>query len=131
MAASAQAAGIDGRWVSSDPGGRPRAVIEISREGTRLSGRIVEFFPRPDEEADPVCDRCPGNTRGHSIRGLSILALEAESDAWRGTVLDPESGETYTCRVTISPDGRNLELRGYVGIPLFGRSERWVREGSP
>jgi uncharacterized protein (DUF2147 family) len=44
-----------------------------------------------------------------------------------GTVLDPDEGRTYSCAATLLDGGRRLEIRGYVGVPLLGRSQIWVR----
>ncbi len=42
-----------------------------------------------------------------------------------GTIYDPKSGKTYSCKMTIN--GNSLKIRGYVGISLFGRTEVWTR----
>ena len=64
----------------------------------------------------------------------AIKALEKLADAFgdkmilgAGTVLDPEEGKVYRCVVTLESDGRRLVIRGYVGLPLFGRTEAWTR----
>ena len=47
--------------------------------------------------------------------------------SYRGTVLDPEEGRVYSCVLTILPGGKQLRLRGFVGIEVFGREEIWIR----
>jgi uncharacterized protein (DUF2147 family) len=42
-----------------------------------------------------------------------------------GTVYDPKNGKTYSCKMTL--DGNSLNIRGYIGISLFGRSVTWTR----
>ena len=121
---------VDGRWlIFDDDTGQKRAIVEIVREGKRATGRIVEFFPKAGEEADPVCEDCPDGDRGRKIRGLAILQLDEEADdnRGRGTVLDPEEGRRYRCVATITKGGKALNLRGYYGLELFGRSQTWVR----
>ena len=122
--------GIDGRWLTFDDATHARrSIIEIERDGQHVTGRIVEIYPKPGEDPDPVCDRCTGVNRGRKILGLAILDMETEADGVRfnGTVLDPENGKVYQGVVTLESDGRRLVLRGYVGIPLFGRTEIWSR----
>jgi uncharacterized protein (DUF2147 family) len=128
--AAADPAPIEGRWVSFDDSTNgKRAIIEIAREDRRAIGRIIELFLKPGEDPDPVCENCPGSARGRRIRGLEILAVEAEDNGpiYRGTVLDPEEGRSYRCVVTILPDGKHLHLRGFIGLEILGRSETWVR----
>lgn len=130
-ASAAAESAIEGRWATYDEAtGQQRAVIEIVREGSRMRGRIAELSTAPDEDANPVCEKCSGGDRGRPLRGMAILDVGADAidGSFRGTVLDPEEGRTYRVVVTLSSDGRRLQLRGFVGIELFGRSETWRRE---
>lgn len=127
---AAEPAAIEGRWIAFDGDtSQKRAVIEIVRVDRGATGRIVELFLKPGEDPDPVCENCPGTARGQRIRGLAILAVEAEEGgtSYRGTVLDPEEGVSYSCVVTTLPGGARLRLRGFVGLEIFGRDETWVR----
>jgi uncharacterized protein (DUF2147 family) len=45
-----------------------------------------------------------------------------------GKILDPDEGQVYQCRTALLDNGRKLEVRGYIGIPLFGWSQTWVRK---
>ena len=126
----APAPGISGRWLTFDDATQaPRSIVEIERDGRRVTGRIVEIYSKPGEDPDPICDRCAGTDRGRKIRGLAILNMEGDADGrnFSGTVLDPESGKVYQGVVTLESDGKRLVLRGYVLLPLFGRSETWSR----
>jgi uncharacterized protein (DUF2147 family) len=128
--AAAEPASIEGRWVAFDSDtNQKRAVVEIVRVDRRAIGRIVDLFPKPGEDPDPVCENCPGDARGRRIRGLAILAVETEDGgiSYRGTVLDPEEGLNYRCVVTVEPGGTRLRLRGFIGLEIFGRDEPWVR----
>jgi uncharacterized protein (DUF2147 family) len=44
-----------------------------------------------------------------------------------GEVLDPDNGEAYQCQIKLDPSGKKLEVRGFIGIPVLGRSQTWVR----
>ena len=121
--------GLAGRWAAYGSDDRKRAVVEIVDRGEQATGRIVELFPRPGEDLDPTCVDCAGEARGRRIRGLEILHLRRDTGAmrWHGTVLDPEEGRLYRCTVTLSADGRTLSLRGFMGLPLLGRTDSWAR----
>jgi uncharacterized protein (DUF2147 family) len=87
-----------------------------------------------DEDGCPLRDRWNPSTalRERPVLGLEVLqGLVPQLDGtWtRGTVYDPGSGNTYTCRLAMDGDDR-LRLRGYVGIPLLGRTATWIRVGS-
>ena len=122
---------LAGRWMTfDDDTGARRAVVLVSVDGRRATGRIVEVVPQPGEPADPDCTACRGSLRGRKIRGLDILRLDLAEDgrAGEGTVLDPEEGREYRCTARLAGDGKRLALRGYVGLPLFGRDATWARE---
>jgi uncharacterized protein (DUF2147 family) len=54
--------------------------------------------------------------------------MRPDGDEWSGgEILDPESGKTYRARMKLIDGGRRLVIRGYIGLPLFGRSQTWVR----
>ncbi|TMH43938.1 MAG: DUF2147 domain-containing protein [Betaproteobacteria bacterium] len=39
-----------------------------------------------------------------------------------------DEGQVYRCRIALLDDGRKLQVRGFIGIPLLGRSQTWVRK---
>jgi uncharacterized protein (DUF2147 family) len=45
-----------------------------------------------------------------------------------GQILDPANGKTYKSKMSLAEGGKKLDVRGYVGAPLFGRTQTWVRE---
>jgi uncharacterized protein (DUF2147 family) len=89
-----------------------------------------------DETGCDLRDRSNGNVslRDRRLLGLEILQglkpADAEGKVWTdGTIYDPTSGKTYRCSVGVEGDDR-LHLRGYVGIPLLGRTTTWIRVAS-
>jgi len=64
------------------------------------------------------------------IIGMTILwGLKKDGDSWAGgEILDPHNGKTYRCKMTLSDDGKSLNVRGFIGISLIGRSQIWWRE---
>ena len=64
------------------------------------------------------------------VEGLQILTglKSSGTNQWSdGKLIDPESGKTYSGKLTLSDNGQSLQLRGYVGSPVFGRSQTWQR----
>jgi uncharacterized protein (DUF2147 family) len=45
-----------------------------------------------------------------------------------GRILDPDNGKLYRCRMVLTDDGSRLDIRGYIGVPMLGRSQIWLRE---
>jgi uncharacterized protein (DUF2147 family) len=119
-----------GTWTTiDDVSHRPRSLVEITESDGVLSGRIVRLFQAPGEDPDPHCVDCQGDRHGQPVLGMTILwNLRHHGDAWEGgEILDPESGSIY--RVTLHPEagGERLEVRGYIGFSLFGRTQIWQR----
>ena len=115
-----------GAWMSiSDKTGKAEAIVEIYRDHEELKGVIRKLF---DPEA-VRCEQCPGDKKDRPLLGLEIVwGIKESHGRWGGgKLLDPASGEIYDARMELSDDGAKLKLRGYVGMPLFGRTQTWVR----
>jgi uncharacterized protein (DUF2147 family) len=120
-----------GTWKQfDDRQGDLRSVIRIDLVGGELVGTIVKAVLRPGEPANPVCDKCPGEFKDKPVEGLRFMwGLKGQGREWDGgQVLDPDDGKIYRVKVKLSQDGKSLDVRGYVGISLFGRTQRWVRD---
>jgi uncharacterized protein (DUF2147 family) len=78
----------------------------------------------------PVCDKCEGAKKGQPIVGLVFLeGLKKNGDEYEGgQILDPETGTVYSSKAKLIEGGKKLEVRGFVGVSLIGRSQTWVRE---
>jgi uncharacterized protein (DUF2147 family) len=109
--------------------GEAQSTITISKAGDVYVGRITTIFLKPGNPAEPICAKCSGADKGRPMKGLQIINGMKESglDYSDGTILDPESGTVYSATMQLSPDGRHLTVRGYVGISAFGRSQVWNR----
>ncbi|HTY59455.1 MAG TPA: DUF2147 domain-containing protein [Bacteroidota bacterium] len=118
---------ILGEWVTA--GGESR--VEIYRaDSVTLSGKIV-WLRDPLKNGIPVVDdKNPVDTlKSRPVLGLVILrGFTYDGDqVWSGgKIYDPKSGNDYSAKMTLVDD-QNLDLRGYVMIPLFGRTEKWTR----
>ncbi|HEX6957444.1 MAG TPA: DUF2147 domain-containing protein [Ferrovibrio sp.] len=131
---SAHAGGVDdpvGLWKTiDDETNTERSLVEIRKVGDELQGRIVKIFYRPDEKPDPVCEKCEGARKNQPIIGMTFLwGLKRDGDDWaHGAILDPKNGKIYNAKVSLADDGRSLRVRGYVGTPLLGRTQVWLRQ---
>jgi uncharacterized protein (DUF2147 family) len=117
-----------GQWRTiSDVDGKPRALIDIREVNGRYIG-VVRASLVPGEVVR-ACDKCVGERKGQPIIGMEILrGLRAEGNEWGGgEILDPDTGKTYRAKMRLEADGNRLVVRGYVGISLIGRSQKWER----
>jgi uncharacterized protein (DUF2147 family) len=119
-----------GLWRTIDDGtGEARALIRIVEVGDRLEGTVEKTFPRPGEPPHPLCDKCPGERRGKPVIGMTIITgLRRTAEGWGGgEILDPDSGRTYQSKLRVVDAGRRLEVRGFLGVSLLGRTQTWER----
>jgi uncharacterized protein (DUF2147 family) len=119
-----------GTWQQfDDRKGDLRSLIRIEQTGEELAGTIVKGFPRPGEPEHARCDKCPAPFKDQPIEGLRFMwGLKGRGREWDdGRVLDPDDGKIYRVKLRLSEDGKTLDVRGYVGVSLFGRTQRWKR----
>ena len=92
-------------------------------------GKIVRMFMKPGENPNVVCDLCKDDRRGKPWLGLDIIRGMKRNGAeyTDGTILDPRDGDLYSAKMTLTPDGQTLVVRGYLGISLLGKNQYWTR----
>lgn len=111
------------------------AQVEVAPCGQKLCGELVWLREPEDDQGRPKTDRNNPDESRHDdpIVGLQIVwDMEPKGDGkvWEnGHVYDPESGKTYRARFTLKGD--ELDLRGFVGSPIFGRTSTWTRAEGP
>jgi uncharacterized protein (DUF2147 family) len=117
---------ILGQWINSTA----EAHVEIFKKGVKYYGKIVWLKAQKDEKGVVKTDlKNPDPAlRTKPILGMEILRDFVYDDGkWTdGKIYDPKSGKTYSCNMNIKDNG-DLNMRGYVGISLIGRSEVWKR----
>ena len=117
-----------GRWKTvDDKTGRPKAIVEIYIENGHLFCRVEATL---DLNARKVCEKCKDERRNQPIVGMVILrGLSARGAEYSGgDILDPDNGSVYRCKLRLQDHGRQLSVRGFIGVSLLGRSQTWTRE---
>ena len=120
-----------GLWQTiSDKDGKVTSEVRIVDNGGVVSGKIERVLD-PKAKPDEKCVLCEDDRKNQPILGLELLRglKKAEGkDVWEGgTVVDPNNGTVYKAKVTPVDGGKKLEMRGYVGAPMFGRTQTWIR----
>lgn len=116
---------ILGRWLNASGEGQ----IEIYKRGDKYFGKLV-WLKEPNENGKPKLDvKNPVESlRNRPKLGLEILkGFAFKDETWTdGTIYDPKTGKTYSCNITLKQSDQ-LNIRGYIGISLIGRTEVWKR----
>ncbi len=127
----AQAGTLAGLWKSfDDKTNKPRSLIRISEHNGEYSA-VVEKGLLATDTGEAVCDKCTDERKGQRIVGMTIAKglKETKPNLYEGgKILDPENGKEYKCKMMLDENGNKLEVRGFIGISLLGRSQNWVRE---
>jgi uncharacterized protein (DUF2147 family) len=117
-----------GLWQTvSDKTGKPEGYIRIRLVGDELRGMIERGMPGDDP--NEICTKCPGERKNQRKIGMTIITgLHRKDDWWSGgQILDPDNGTLYRCKIRAIDSGRKLEVRGYIGFSLLGRTQTWLR----
>jgi uncharacterized protein (DUF2147 family) len=119
-----------GLWEQVDESsGKTESWFKISERNGVYEGNVVKIFPKPGEDENFVCSKCEGSEKGAPVLGLTLIkGMQRNGLAYEnGTIMDPRDGAVYRALMKLSPDGGKLEVRGYLGISLFGRTQVWNR----
>jgi uncharacterized protein (DUF2147 family) len=125
-AADNSAAGL---WQSiDDKTGKPRSHIRVYNNSGEFSA-VVEKGLLDTDTGDAVCSKCKDERKDKPIIGMTILdGMKQRGHVYEGgQILDPENGKIYRCKMKLDSTGNLLEVRGFIGISLFGRSQMWTR----
>ena len=119
-----------GLWKTIDDStGKPRSLIRISDKNGELIA-TVEKGLLPTDTPNDTCDKCTDERKGKPLIGMVIMdGMAPKGDTYEGGhILDPDNGETYQCKIKLDATGKKLEVRGFIGVSLIGRSQIWMRE---
>lgn len=118
-----------GVWRTYDDNdGLPASLVQIEDKNSVLDARIIKLLPRPGHDVNAKCVNCDGENRNQPITGMRIMwDMKQNGDEFSGgKIFDPDSGKTYGCKLKVVGD--KLNVRGFLGMALFGRTQVWERE---
>lgn len=118
---------IIGQWETyDDETMEKKAIIDIYKTNNLYFAKIIESYV---SDRNAICDTCKGIRKGDPINGLVIIEnIKKDGDEFNGgTIFDPENGKIYKCYLKLM-NSNKLKVRGYIGFPLLGRTQYWIRK---
>ena len=118
-----------GLWKTIDDDGKTeKSLVRIAETGAAVSGKVETIFDAA--KAKELCEKCTDERKDQPVAGMTIIrgAKKGDDGVWAGgDILDPNNGKVYKLHLKPVDGGKKLEVRGYVGMPLLGRTQTWVR----
>jgi len=121
-----------GVWKTIDDGtGKEKSLVRIVESGGVYTGRVEKILD-PASPPDAVCKDCTDERKDKPVLGMTIIRNVKQDSQDKGLfdggdILDPNNGKVYRVRLKPIDNGARLEVRGYIGAPLLGRTQTWVR----
>jgi uncharacterized protein (DUF2147 family) len=118
-----------GTWQQvDDETGKVKSIIQITDNNGELQAKVLQVLISEDGP-HPVCKKCDGDKKDQPIEGMTIMwGVHKDGDVWDGgKILDPKSGTVYKVKLSMADGGQKLDVHGYVGFSLLGRSQVWLR----
>lgn len=125
-----------GTWKTIDDATqKPKSIVQITENNGEFQAKIVELLNRSPEDVardgeHPKCTKCDGERKNQPIEGMTIMwGVRKSGNVWDGgKIVDPKSGKTYKVKLSLIDGGQKLDVHGYIGFSLLGRSQTWERQ---
>ncbi|HEX7436510.1 MAG TPA: DUF2147 domain-containing protein [Caldimonas sp.] len=121
-----------GVWKTIDDETRKeKSLIRVTEAGGVLTGTLEKLLD-PATKQDAVCEKCTDERKDKPLLGMTLIRnvkqSDRDKDLWDGgDILDPNNGKVYKVRLKPVDGGARLDVRGYIGAPLLGRTQTWIR----
>lgn len=122
-----------GLWRTiDDKTGKDRSLVRITERDGAYEGKVEQILiTLPDDDPNHLCRHCTGDRKDQPIVGMTILwglTKDGDDTYTGGELLDPKNGKTYSAKLTLEDGGRKLDVRGFIGFSMIGRSQTWLRQ---
>ncbi|WP_310384505.1 DUF2147 domain-containing protein [Roseateles sp.] len=120
-----------GLWKTIDDETKAEKSLVRVSETAGVFSAVIEKLLDP-AKADAKCDKCSDERKDKPVMGMTILRdvkkSGSDSELWDGgDILDPNNGKVYKVRLKPVDGGKKMEVRGYIGMPMLGRTQTWIR----
>ena len=119
-----------GLWKTIDDATKAeKSLVRITDAGGVYTGKIEKILT---DKTDAKCTLCTDERKDQPVQGMTIVrnvkAAAGDDNLWDGgEILDPNDGKTYKVRMKLADGGKKLDVRGYIGAPMLGRTQTWIR----
>jgi uncharacterized protein (DUF2147 family) len=121
---------VTGTWRTfDDKTKQPNGQVIVYEENGIYYGKIDPSFKSADK-TEKFCTKCSGEFKDKPFANLRFMwnfNRTGDNKYTDGKILDPNTGDIYSASMHLENNGQTLVLRGYLGIPMFGSSQRWSR----
>ena len=130
--AAAQATSPAGLWRTIDDNTtKDKSLVRIVEANGVYSGKVEKIID-PDAPKDATCKDCSDDRKDKPVVGMTIIRNVKQSaddkDVFEGgDILDPNNGKVYKVKLKLTDNGSKLDVRGYIGAPILGRTQTWSR----
>lgn len=118
-----------GKWKTiDDETHEVKSIVEVTENAGVLEAKVLQVL-KSDQGPHPLCTKCPGERKDQPVEGMNIMwGLKKDGDEWSGgQILDPAKGKIYKVTLKLADGGKKLDVHGYIGISLIGRTQQWIR----
>ena len=132
LGVAAQPTSPTGLWRTIDDSSKKdKSLVRIVEANGVYTGK-VETIVDPDSPKDAVCKDCSDERKDKPVVGMTIIRnVKASADDKNvfegGDILDPNNGKVYRVKLKLIDNGSKLDVRGYIGTPMLGRTQTWIR----